>query len=202
MSSCSVSLAALRRTLNLSTRASKFLARHLQVSRGSTGWSFSNGPSSPGTALLSTVGTTAQDAQRRAQPATAAERHFGDRDASGELRKLGARTAADLDPAGAEVTRQECQLRNDQPGTSFIYDLRRPDEGSTAAPTAPTAPTAEERTRFDAVAALWSGAGISQDPPSAEHPGELNGSSPWTVRAVATTSGEVFISTECLVEPG
>ena len=97
------------------------------------------------------------------------------------------------------MTRQECQLRNDQRGTSFIYDLRRPDEGPTAAP---TAPTAEERTRFDAVAALWSGAGISQDPPSAEHPEELNGSSPWTVRAVATTSGEVFISTECLAEPG
>jgi len=97
------------------------------------------------------------------------------------------------------VTRQECQLRNDQPGTSFIYDLRRPDEGSTAAP---TAPTAEERSRFDAVAALWSGAGISQDPPSAEHPEDPNGSSPWTVRAVATTSGEVFISTECLAEPG
>ena len=156
-----------------------------------------------GTALLSTVGTTAQDAQRRAQPATAAERHFGDRDAAGELRELGARTAAllqsDLDPAGAEVTKQERPLRNDEPGTSFIYDLRRPDEGSTAAP---TAPTAEERTRFDAVAALWSGAGISQDPPSAEHPEELNGSSPWTVRAVATTSGEVFISTECLAEPG
>jgi len=156
-----------------------------------------------GTALLSTVGTTAQDAQRRAQPATAAERHFGDRDAAGELRELGARTAAllqsDLDPAGAEVTRQECPLRNDEPGTSFIYDLRRPDEGSTAAP---TAPTAEERTRFDAVAALWSGAGISQDPPSTEHPEELNGSSTWTVRAVATTSGEVFISTECLAEPG
>ena len=153
-----------------------------------------------GTALLSTIGTTAQDAQRRAQPATAAERHFGDRDASGELRELGSRTAAllqsDLDPAGAQVTRQECQLRNDQPGTSFIYDLRRPDEGSTAAP------TAEERTRFDAVAALWSGAGISQDPPSAEHPEELNGSSPWTVRAVATTSGEVFISTECLADRG
>jgi len=159
-----------------------------------------------GTALLSTIGTTAQHAQRRAQPATAAERHFGDRDAAGELRELGARTAAllqsDLDPAGAEVTKQECPLRNDEPGTSFIYDLRRPDEGSTAAPTAPTAPTAEERTRFDAVAALWSGAGISQDPPSAEHPEELNGSSRWTVRAVATTSGEVFISTECLAEPG
>lgn len=156
-----------------------------------------------GTALLSAIGTTAQDAERRAQPATAAERHFGDRDAAVELRELGARTAAllqsDLDPAGAEVTRQECQLRNDQPGTSFIYDLRRPDEGPTAAP---AAPTAEERTRFDAVAALWSGAGISQDPPSAEHPEELNGSSPWTVRAVATTSGEVFISTECLDEPG
>lgn len=153
-----------------------------------------------GTALLSAIGTTAQDAERRGQPATAAERHFGDRDASGELRELGSRTAAllqsDLDPAGAEVTKQECQLRNDQPGTSFIYDLRRPDEGSTAAP------TAEERTRFDAVAALWSGEGISQDPPSAEHPEELNGSSPWTVRAVATTSGEVFISTECLAEPG
>lgn len=156
-----------------------------------------------GTALLNTIGTTAQHAQRRAQPATAAERHFGDRDASGELRELGSRTAAllqsDLDPAGAEVTRQECPLRNDQPGTSFIYDLRRPDEGSTAAP---TAPTAEERTRFDAVAALWSGAGISQDPPSTEHPEELNGSSPWTVRAVATTSGEVFISTECLADRG
>jgi len=153
-----------------------------------------------GTALLSAIGTTAQDAERRGQPATAAERHFGDRDASGELRELGSRTAAllqsDLDPAGAQVTRQECQLRNDQPGTSFIYDLRRPDEGSTAAP------TAEERTRFDAVAALWSGAGISQDPPSAEHPEELNGSSPWTVRAVATTSGEVFISTECLADRG
>lgn len=153
-----------------------------------------------GTALLSAIGTTAQDAERRGQPATAAERHFGDRDASGELRELGSRTAAllqsDLDPAGAEVTKQECQLRNDQPGTSFIYDLRRPDEGSTAAP------TAEERTRFDAVAALWSGEGISQDPPSAEHPEELNGSSPWTVRAVATTFGEVFISTECLAEPG
>jgi hypothetical protein len=158
-----------------------------------------------GAALLNQVGTAAENAQRRAQPATAAERHFGDRDAADELGKLGARTAAllqaDLDPADAEMTTQECRLRNDEPGRYFIYDLRLPDAGSANAPTAP-APTAEEQARFDAVAAFWSGEGISEDPPSAEHPEELNGSSPWTVRAVATTSGEVFFSTECLADPG